>query len=188
MIAAFKNNIEIANMLISAGANLNIQNDDEQTALMIAVFNDNIEIAEMLIKAGADVNIRDSDGDTALDYYEINDEKNKNKIFKIISQQTVGANLGEQMRNFRIPTLKELAYEKLKKYDTSALTHDQKIDMGILLTRLKDTKKVKPKRYSSENRRSRSRSRDKRSRSRSRDRKSRSRSRDRRGGKRTRRT
>jgi ankyrin repeat protein len=57
---------EIVEALISAGADLNIQNKDGYTALMTATFYHNQETVDALISAGADLNIQDEDGETAL--------------------------------------------------------------------------------------------------------------------------
>ncbi|AXK60213.1 ankyrin repeat domain-containing protein [Candidatus Chromulinivorax destructor] len=64
--AIFKYNLEIARMLIAAGADVNTQNEDGWTPLYRAVFNNNTEIARMLIAASADVNIQNKCGYTPL--------------------------------------------------------------------------------------------------------------------------
>jgi len=59
----------IFNLLLNKRANMNIQNKDDQTALMWALNseNTNFELAKLLIKEGADVNIRGKKlGNTAL--------------------------------------------------------------------------------------------------------------------------
>jgi uncharacterized protein len=63
--------INIALLLIKAGANINIQNKYGETALMIATYCNRQpvlkrQIAELLIDAGADVNIKNKQGKTAL--------------------------------------------------------------------------------------------------------------------------
>ncbi len=53
-------------MLIDAHEDLNLKNDDGDTALIIAIsygFND---IVKMIIQAGADVSIKDNNGNDAL--------------------------------------------------------------------------------------------------------------------------
>jgi ankyrin repeat protein len=58
--------IPILNMLLKAGANLNIGDASGRTALMRAASFKNGRMIEMLLKAGADPNLKDSDGLTAL--------------------------------------------------------------------------------------------------------------------------
>jgi len=48
------------------GANLNIQNEEGETALMIASGGDYTDIVRLLIEAGANLNIQNEDGKTAL--------------------------------------------------------------------------------------------------------------------------
>lgn len=62
ILAAINQNIKNVKDLISAGANVNEQNDARETAL----FNTSVPIMELLINAGADVNIQDQHGWTAL--------------------------------------------------------------------------------------------------------------------------
>jgi uncharacterized UPF0146 family protein len=59
-------NEEVAKELIEAGADLNIQDIEGQTALMYAIKFGNEEVAKELIEAGADLNIQDIEGQTAL--------------------------------------------------------------------------------------------------------------------------
>jgi ankyrin repeat protein len=58
---------EIIQALIQDGANVNIRNTKEETPLMT---NDSVEIAKLLVAAGAEVNARNVDGKTALDLAE----------------------------------------------------------------------------------------------------------------------
>ena len=53
-------------LLIKSGADLNVRDSDDWTALHIASRDNHKELAELLIKNGADLNVRDSDGWTAL--------------------------------------------------------------------------------------------------------------------------
>ena len=55
-------------ILLQAGANLNIQNDNGRTALHRAAYNGHNEVTTTLIKAGADLNLQNKDGKTALHY------------------------------------------------------------------------------------------------------------------------
>jgi ankyrin repeat protein len=65
-LAAIKGNEETARMLIDAGADLNLQDEDGYTPLNWAARVGKIEIVRMLIAAGADVNLQNEDGWTPL--------------------------------------------------------------------------------------------------------------------------
>jgi len=54
--AASVGHIEIVNMLLSSGADVNLSNNDGWTALICAAAKGYIQIAKMLLSAGADVN------------------------------------------------------------------------------------------------------------------------------------
>ena len=58
---------EIAELLINAGADLNIQNNDGSTALISAAFFCRPEIVNMLLKKNADKTIKNNYGQTAYD-------------------------------------------------------------------------------------------------------------------------
>jgi ankyrin repeat protein len=58
--------VPIIKLLLSRGANLNIQNRDGTTALMFATTSKNIETMKLLLDAGADVTLRHNSGQTAL--------------------------------------------------------------------------------------------------------------------------
>jgi hypothetical protein len=63
--AATFNKTEIAEVLIDAGADLSIQNNDGATALHVAAFFCRVEIVQMLMDAGADKSVRNNFGVTA---------------------------------------------------------------------------------------------------------------------------
>ena len=65
-IATNNNFIEIVNLLLTAGADVNIKGEDALTALMIASENEFIEIVQLLLTAKADTNIQGKYGLTAL--------------------------------------------------------------------------------------------------------------------------
>ena len=60
--------MEIVELLIAAGADVNAKNDWGWTPLTYAAINDHEEIAELLIAKGADVNAKDDGGETPLDF------------------------------------------------------------------------------------------------------------------------
>ncbi len=59
-------NRERIELFMKAGMNVNVKDNDGNTALMRASANDNFEVVRLLIKKGADVNAKDNDGYTAL--------------------------------------------------------------------------------------------------------------------------
>ena len=59
--------LPIADLLISRGANVSLQNSDGMTPLMWAVLAGNIEMMKRLLDAGADITIKHRNGQTALD-------------------------------------------------------------------------------------------------------------------------
>ena len=66
-LAAYYNNIEVANYLIDKVDNIN-GNSDDGTPLMAAVVKGHIEIAKALVEAEADPDLTDANGATALHY------------------------------------------------------------------------------------------------------------------------
>jgi ankyrin repeat protein len=65
-VAAISNEYDIAQILLSCGADVNAISSEEYTALHIAVMNDHKEVARLLCDHGVDVNAQDSGGRTAL--------------------------------------------------------------------------------------------------------------------------
>ena len=59
---------EIVEMLLKAGANVNVTNEYGDTALMLAVGGGHTEIVRMLIQRRADVNAKTNSGNTALNF------------------------------------------------------------------------------------------------------------------------
>lgn len=65
-IAVEKNNMDIALLLLAAGADINAADSKGITPLIQAIYKEHLPLAEMLIKKGADVNRRSKSGETAL--------------------------------------------------------------------------------------------------------------------------
>jgi len=66
--AALQGNLEIVNLLLAGGADVNFKNEYSETALMVASLkNGNPVVVEALVTAGADVLATDVDGSSALD-------------------------------------------------------------------------------------------------------------------------
>lgn len=66
IIAAYQNNIPIANLLIQAGADVNKQDNTRQSAYLIATCEGFLVLLRLTLQAGADVHSRDSYNGTGL--------------------------------------------------------------------------------------------------------------------------
>lgn len=66
MSASAMGQLQVAQMLVEAGADVNLKNKDGSTALQIAIVFDKTEIAEFLIDAGSELNGKNNDGSTPL--------------------------------------------------------------------------------------------------------------------------
>ena len=64
--ASAGSNIELARMLLAAGADPNIEDEDLERALNFSVYSGDIELAELLIAAHADVNHQNVQGESPL--------------------------------------------------------------------------------------------------------------------------
>ena len=69
--------------LLALGVNINIQNEEGETALMWALQYANVQLVRELIKSGANVNIKDKYGNTALDYAK---DEGHNDIVELLSK------------------------------------------------------------------------------------------------------
>ena len=66
MLAAFRGNKDVVQLLIDHGAVIEARNGIGETALIGAIHNEEEEVVKMLIEAGADANTRTDNGNTAL--------------------------------------------------------------------------------------------------------------------------
>lgn len=107
--------VDVAELLITAGADIDAKSDADVTALMIATQNDSIDIVELLICSGADVNARDKNGRTAL---MIATYKGRENIAKALIKS--GANLNEKDKNGRTALMYAVntSYAKEGDYET----------------------------------------------------------------------
>ena len=65
--ASYRGYLEISELLVSSGADVNIRDGFGQTALHRAFMNGHLKIVQLLLCQGADMSIRDNIGRTALD-------------------------------------------------------------------------------------------------------------------------
>ena len=66
--AAMGNHLELAQLLISSGAELEAKDEYGRTPLDWAAWENSLELAQFLISSGADLNAKDNDGRTPLDW------------------------------------------------------------------------------------------------------------------------
>ena len=66
LAAVYRGDVEIANLILSQKANLNVTNSEGTTALMFAVMAGNLEMVKLLLNNGADKNKLSKHGHTAL--------------------------------------------------------------------------------------------------------------------------
>lgn len=68
MDAVWKANVQIVELLVNKGANLNFVSRDGQTALILATGSENFQICRILAENGADPTIKDRMGMSSIDY------------------------------------------------------------------------------------------------------------------------
>ncbi len=90
MYAARSEQADFITLLLKARADLNLVNDDGESALIVAVKRRNVEGARRLLMARADTSLRDHRGKTALDWAE---EDNRTYLAQIIriASRPIGA-------------------------------------------------------------------------------------------------
>lgn len=82
MLAAGEGHDETTELLIRAGAGLDLQNDLGETAAILAAAKSKNNTLKELIKAGADINLRDETGRTALGWAVFNKHKDTRKTLE----------------------------------------------------------------------------------------------------------
>lgn len=82
--AASAKKMEIAQVCLDMGADINLKNKMGKTALFHAVVNGDLSMVEFLLKNGADPNIADNTGITPLMTAAISDAPDGRKIFKLL--------------------------------------------------------------------------------------------------------
>jgi len=65
-IAALQGYMNIVEILLDIGIDINSKNNNGNTALHVAAIHGNMNIVEILLDRGADINSKDNDGQTAL--------------------------------------------------------------------------------------------------------------------------
>jgi ankyrin repeat protein len=78
MYSCHNNNLKTVKLLLSKGADVNLQNKDGMTALMYSCHNNNLETVKLLLSKGADVTITNINNQKAIDL--TNDDKIKKEL------------------------------------------------------------------------------------------------------------
>lgn len=83
-IAAGPSPVEIAELMIAKGAQVNARSKDGVTALMIAAGHNNAPMIGLLLRSGADAALKNSSGQTALDIAKLADHTAAIGAFKVL--------------------------------------------------------------------------------------------------------
>ncbi|WP_338967567.1 ankyrin repeat domain-containing protein [Spiroplasma endosymbiont of Lonchoptera lutea] len=106
--AIFHGNLDIVKLLLENGANINLQNNNGNNALITAVENGHTDIVKLLLKNGADINHQNKFGITPLitaaTYGELD-------IMKLLLEK--GANINHQNKFGITPLITAATYGKL---------------------------------------------------------------------------
>ena len=77
--------------MVEKGANLDLQDEDGDSALMYACMNNQPEVAKLMVEKGAKIDLQNKDGDSALIFACRNDQP---EVAKLLLEK--GANLDLQ--------------------------------------------------------------------------------------------
>ena len=83
--AAKDGNLEVLELLLQQGANIDIQNNNGNTALIWAARNDRLEVVKLLLQQGANPDLRDNHGSTFFDYLSQDNKKEFEEIIDVMS-------------------------------------------------------------------------------------------------------
>jgi len=124
------NNIVHIKRLIDSGVDLDVQDNEGDTALTWAAYKSNKEIVELLITAGASLNVQDNDGNTAL-ILSLFKNNNNIEIAKILTKAgadwSIKNNDGYDFFNWLIPVKQEQIIKLYpKKYKEYLINKDSK--------------------------------------------------------------
>lgn len=118
-------NIEVAKILIKAGANINVKDNNGDTPLIISARNGRIALFELLFNAGADPYIENNSGDSTLNYAI--DSENMHSFFNVIWSKEHNTKL---LYNYVINN------KVSKMQDILSKTHFKEIDLKFMFLML----------------------------------------------------
>ncbi|XP_052228466.1 E3 ubiquitin-protein ligase MIB2-like isoform X2 [Dreissena polymorpha] len=94
-IASHEGHTRVAELLLAAGADVNLADDKGHTALMTALSRSKEDIALLLIRFGADINMRNKTGSSTL---HLCASGQANKVLEVLLQQTPDLNVQDDIR------------------------------------------------------------------------------------------
>ncbi|MFV0522698.1 MAG: ankyrin repeat domain-containing protein [Mangrovibacterium sp.] len=97
MYAALNGHLDIAKLLLDAGADVNLKGKDNATALMYAAFNMHVDIAKLLLDAGADVSLVNDQNRNALMFAS---SAPSPEMLKLLIDAGSDVNLGDSVENW----------------------------------------------------------------------------------------
>jgi ankyrin repeat protein len=109
--ACWYNCVEVAKLLLTAGADINTRDSYGHTALDLACLYNCVEIAKLLISSGANINAKDSDGETALHYAC---RYNRVEITNLLLQHYSSAELKLMMYDDRYDNYRSIILAEIK--------------------------------------------------------------------------
>ncbi len=96
--AAYEGEYELVKRLVAKGADVNVTNENGETAVIVAAESGYDAIIEFLITHKANVNIKDNDGDTALDIAKYHGNKSTvNLLLSVGAECSNGPSAKERM-------------------------------------------------------------------------------------------
>ncbi|KAL5004245.1 hypothetical protein ScPMuIL_017701 [Solemya velum] len=123
-----EDNISGAELLISQGADVNVQDDDLWTPLHLACSKDNVEMVHLLLDNGADATKIDVDG-----FFPIDQATEGSESYQILNKHTSGLGLDtERMKQIQAKTPKQML-EDVQKLITSGADLNIPNEEGVTL-------------------------------------------------------
>ena len=103
--AIMENNIHIAKKMLEEGMDVNMQNEQGDTALIIAVAKNRLDMTKLLVENGADVNLQTNSDSTALILASL---VGRLDIVKFLVESGADVNLKDMGGNTALDYAKEL--------------------------------------------------------------------------------
>ena len=112
MLAALHGHLNVVEFLVQNGANINLADNNGNTALMSAAFNGYLNVVEFLFQNGANINLANNNGNTAL---MVVDQRRHPDIVKFLLSKLTIINILIEPRYFEMKPY--ILTESLKRPD-----------------------------------------------------------------------